>query len=304
MTARVEIWQSFSCNNSSSYYLVARFESGEKARASAEELEAFFAAHAEQTDAMWETDEDPLTTPTAAAQALASKHGFEWSGYLMWGDEGLSGDEPSVYIVGDSVFVFHDYCGGFGDNVPAYLRAVGAAVVSEEDRGNPIVAVTLSVPDSDAGREAAAAISAWLGALRDRAALEEGWVFQDDETTPPWGPDATEDMEFECGVPFPGWNDGQTIGFAIEVSRPREWESIPGYLDKNGIADYRLTIDEPGIVERFRTIAAATCRECGASPLRFIDATAFKTPDDQLACDSCGGMFEISELAAATEAPG
>lgn len=293
MTTRVEIWQSFSCNNSSSYYLVARFESADQAKASAAELEAFFAAHGEQVDAMWEDDLDPVSTPTEAAKQLAAAHGFEWTGYLMWGDEGLSGDEPHVYVVGDSVLIYHDYCGGFGQAIPGYLTSVGARF-DPEDRGSPIIAVILTIPEDPRGREAAAAISAYIGALRDRAALEEGWVFQDADTTPPWGPDATEDMEFECGVPYPGWNDGHTIGFALEIPRVREWESIPAYLDEHGISDYHLTIDEPGVVERFRAIAAATCRECGAAPLRFIDATAYDTPDDQLACDSCGGMFEIA----------
>ena len=35
----LHVWQSFSCNNSGSYYLVARFDNADKARASAAELE-------------------------------------------------------------------------------------------------------------------------------------------------------------------------------------------------------------------------------------------------------------------------
>ena len=291
---KIEVWHSFSCNNSSSYYMVARFKTATEATGAAAEIRQFFEDHARDSAAMWEAGDDPISTPTEAAKALAAKHGFEWTGYLAWGDEGMVDDEPWVFTVGETVLLYHSYCGGFGQNVPRYFEAVGADT-GAEDRGNPIVAVTFAIPSDPAARQAASAIGEYIDSLREMAADEEGWVFQN-YILPPWGPHPTEDMEFECGVPYPGWNDGHTIGFALELTQFGEWESIPMYLDKHNIADYRLTFDEPGIVKRFQAIAAATCRECGAAPLRFIDGKTHDAPDDQLACDDCGGMFVVGEL--------
>ena len=296
----VRVWQSFSCNNSSSFYLVARFDSDGKAAASAAELEAFFAEHARQGDAMWDDDDidgEPWETPTRAAKELGDKHGFKWTDGLTWGDGGLVGDEPEVFAIGDSVVLFHGYCGGFGPDIPSYFAAVGAKTAGEEDWGRPLLALTFAIGDSDEAREAAAAITAYIEAMSECAATEDGWAFQS-YGVPPWGPGPTEDMEFECGAPFPGWNDGHTVGLVLKITEPGEWKTIPDYLEKHGISDHRLTVDQPGIVERFRAIAAATCRECGAAPLRFIDARTQDAPDDQLACDSCGGMFPIAELVA------
>ena len=294
---KVEVWQSFSCNNSSSYYMVARFKSAAEAEASGKEIQQFFEDHARDSQAMYDAGEDPISTPTEAATKLATKHGFEWTGYLAWGDEGLVDDEPWVFIVGETVLLYHNYCGGFGESVPRYFQSVGAEV-GDEDRGSPIIAVTFAIPDDPEARKAAGEIGSYIESLRRCAEDEDGWVFQSYPIDPPWDPYPTEDMEFECGVPYPGWNDGHTIGFALELTQLGEWESIPMYLDKHNISDYRLTFDEPGIVERFRAIAAATCRECGAAPLRFIDAKAHDAPDDQLACDACGGMYEVSGFVA------
>ena len=294
---QVRVWQSFSCNNSSSYYMVARFESVDRAAAVAAELEEFFAEHARQGDAMWQEDGDdePWDVPTNAARELGKKYGFEWSDGLMWGDGGLVNDEPEVYPIGDAVVLYHSYCGGFGPDVPVYLTKAGGKTEGEEDWGRPLLAVTFSIPDSADGKTAAAAVGSYIDQMRECAETEDGWAFQA-YGVPPWGSGATDDMEFECGTPFPGWNDGHTVGLVVKVTVPSEWKSIPNFLEKHGITDYRITVDQPGIVARFRAIAAATCRECGAAPLRFIDARTQDAPDDQLACDDCGGMFAVSEL--------
>ena len=292
----LRVWQSFSCNNSSSYYMVARFETAKAATESAGELSAFFDAHGEQSDAMWRDGGDPISTPTKAATELASKHGFEWTGYLAWGDEGMADWTPTVSTLDKTLILYHRYCGGFGESIPKYFAALGASY-DEQDRGNMLLAVRFAIPGSSEGQAAAAAVATYIEGLNACAVLEEGWAFQySDETTPPWDGEVTRDMEFKCGTPYPGWNDGEMIGFIVEVTEFGEWESIPLWLEKNGIADFHLSIDEPEIVERFRAIAAATCRECGAAPLRFIDATVHQTPDDQLACEGCGGMFDVGEL--------
>ena len=70
----VRTWRSFSSNNSSSHYLVARFESSALAATSAAELREFFCTHA------IEIDRDGLKdAPTEAAREFAKTHQFEWS---------------------------------------------------------------------------------------------------------------------------------------------------------------------------------------------------------------------------------
>ena len=46
----LRVWQSFSCNNSSSYRLVARFGDPKSAAEAETELRAFFSEHAKQVD--------------------------------------------------------------------------------------------------------------------------------------------------------------------------------------------------------------------------------------------------------------
>ena len=131
----VRVWQSYSCNNSSSYRLVARFANASSATETAAELGAFFAEHATQMDEVIEAAdyEFPDESP-AAAQALAKKYGFEWKNVLSWGDEGLQGDEPAIATEGDVLVVYHTYCGGFGEELPLYLSARGATAVEEANQ--------------------------------------------------------------------------------------------------------------------------------------------------------------------------
>jgi len=288
---KVQLWRSFSCNNSSSYYLVANFASKEAAESSAKELGEFFGVHAEQADAL----EDSYTTPTEAALALAKKHGFEWEGYLGWGDEGLSWWLPTVETFNRTVFISHPYCGGFGKSVPKFLQAVGATEVGSQQSSNPLVSIVFSIPEADKAKAAAAEIWAYVGGLREMAAEEEGWVFNETEPPAPWGRDVTEDMEYECGVPYPSFNDGESIGLMLEVTQMREWESITSYLESNGITDFSVGIDRAEDAERFRRINGP-CPECQKTPLRFLDAAKHDAPTDQVACASCGGMFGIDDL--------
>ena len=66
------------------------------AKSSALELREFLQAHGEQVDAASAESEYAYEDPTKAGLALAAKHGFEWTGYLGWGDEGLTGCPTST----------------------------------------------------------------------------------------------------------------------------------------------------------------------------------------------------------------
>lgn len=47
------------------------------------------------------------------------------------------------------------------------------------------------------------------------------------------------------------------------------------------------------VVHRQRTVARAACTECGRKPLSLV-AAGVMAPTDQLACDRCGGMFDLA----------
>lgn len=164
---RVHEWQSFSSNNSSHYRLVARFESAEVARTVAGELRVFLRQHAEEIDSAEEFDPERVSE---AQRTLAAKHGFEWDSFVYWGDEGLTGDEPTVGVARSTVVLYHTYCGGFEALTP-YLNAVGGRL--EDEQGEwPTVAARIRLPAGDAGRSVREALQAFFGQAESGASLE------------------------------------------------------------------------------------------------------------------------------------
>nr|MBA3503193.1 hypothetical protein [Deltaproteobacteria bacterium] len=142
----IKIWQSYSCNNSSSYRLVARFADHATAQAAATELDAFFKAYAVELDAVVEANdyEWPDKWPPSAV-AFAKKHDFALPRDLMgWGDTGLTQDEPEVFAEDEVLLIYHSYCGGgLGKSVPAYLKVQGATEV-DEDTAVPTATILFS----------------------------------------------------------------------------------------------------------------------------------------------------------------
>jgi hypothetical protein len=132
---KVQIWSSFSCNNSSDYRLVARFRDPMVAARLGKDLAAFFETYAKEFDAYCEEHGSiPEEEPLPSAAALAAKHGSEWNAedILSWGDEGLSYGTPDVEVIGGVLAIYHDYCGGFTDNIVGVLEGAGADVEPEE----------------------------------------------------------------------------------------------------------------------------------------------------------------------------
>lgn len=123
----IRIWRSYACNNSSSFRLIALFETPALAAEVTGELRAFLRVQAEQVDATLLDDD---TVPSPAQLELAKRYGFEPRGQLQWGGGRLTGDEPILICEGDTVVVQHDYCDGFQELL-GYFAARGAATDHE-----------------------------------------------------------------------------------------------------------------------------------------------------------------------------
>ena len=283
----VRIWRSFSCNNSGSFYLVAEFSDPAAAEASAQDLAAFFATHAQQVDDMFEADQDPMDTPSAVSTEFALKHGFDWGGeFLVWGDDLQVGDEPEVAAVGNAVVVYHSYCGGFGDGLPNYFKAIGAECGEEID-DSPDLSVVLTVPPGADGQQLSDNVGAFFLQDGDLDEEMEKWPVR-----PPWGEKGTasrwaeaDDIAYFC--------DGHTLGFVVPFGLDG-LDELRAYLSTHKVTDYQFAYGKEHDLVRFRAIASAACSECQSTELRFLDAAAHNAPEDQLACQSCGGMFALS----------
>jgi len=228
---QVQIWSSFSCNNSSDYRLVARFRAPQVATKLGAELTAFFQAYGAAWDTYCEEHDYsiPEDEPLPVAAELAAKYGVAWnaSDILSWGDEGLVDNEPGVVVVGSTLAIFHDYCGGFTDNIVRVLSAAGAEV-EPEDRCPPDISVRFTLPDGDAGERMAGEIATFL----DQKAVHE---YMSDFTAPPWGDHRL--MGDPADIFW--YRDGQTFGFKLPLI-PDGLEALKRYLASARDVDLRL----------------------------------------------------------------
>lgn len=271
-------WRSFSCNNSSSYRLVARFADAATAADVANELRTFFEEHAKEVDASeggyWEDSE-----PSEAAKGLSAKYDFEWKEPLGWGDEMLEGDEPSVSTVGDALVVYHTYCGGFGSDIRTYFEKRGARRVEKETRSAPSVSLMFRRPESPSA-ELTEDLKALFAPLQEEEQPIDAEPFK------------APFVNRECYGQASGFDDGKTIGLHVPLA-PEDYDALKSWLAKHGIEGYSMRVCEDGDAERFATIAAARCKACQA-PLEYLDPSAHDIATPHLACTACGGMFELS----------
>ncbi|HEU0031552.1 MAG TPA: hypothetical protein VFQ53_13025 [Kofleriaceae bacterium] len=272
----VRIWQSFSCNNSSSYRLVARFADASTADATAAELRAFFAEHAQEMDALMEQGDFPEQNP-GAAQTLANQYGFTWDDVLTWGDEMLEGDEPSVASEDGVLVVYHTYCGGFGGGIPAYLRKRGAREVEDETYQTPTMSVLFPRQAENA------ALEADLDLLFDQIDDEQREV---EPLKTPWP------TRWESYGRAAFFRDPKTVGLYFPIA-PTDLSAFKTWLAERGVAQASIRLCEYADEDRFVAIGKAKCTACDAA-LQYLDPRIHDIETPQLACGTCGGLYELA----------
>lgn len=275
----IKIWQSYSCNNSSSYRLVARFADHATAQAAATELDAFFKAYAVELDAVVEANDYtwPDKWPPGAV-AFANEHGFALPRDLLgWGDSGLTNDEPEVLAEDDVLLVYHSYCGGFGKSVPAYLEVRGATEVTEET-APPIATILFSYAGGNEKLD---------GELEQLFAQVDEESRDVDPLVTPWkGPDCYGTAAF--------YRDAKTVGMVIPLV-PAALPSIRAWLAEHGIINPSIRLCEPADEEKLVALAGSNCGAC-AGALELWHPRLRDVETEQMACISCGGMYEIATL--------
>jgi hypothetical protein len=243
----VQIWRSFSCNNSSDYRLVARFNDVETAERVGAELEQFFAAFAEELDRTIEENQGFPTEPMPTAVAFAKKYGVTWNGILDWGDEAHVGDEPDVAVAGKTVAIYHTYCGGFGKNIPAILTKAGGTVEKEEDNA-PDLECRFTLPPGSRGQKLAAELAAFF---EQRTKYEQLCDF---EIEPPWGDTR---LMYEEAMSIQWASDGQMFAFAMPFAIAG-YESLKKYLAKHECTDVKITLGDEKAQAAIEKLAKAS----------------------------------------------
>jgi hypothetical protein len=268
----IRIWSAYSCNNSSSYRLVAKFRDAEEAAGIALELQKFLVAHATEVDELGDYSEEP----SQAQRELGTKYGFTWSDSLHWGDDGLVGDEPEVFVENHVMIVLHTYCGGLGD-LPAYLAARGAAVTTESNRSVAVSVLFRSIAGANPQLDAELATM--------YAQVEDAEVPDVSPLRAPWAP------EHESYGRVAWFRDAGAAGFHVPLD-PRDLAGLKAWLAERGL-DASIRIEERDDLVLFDAIAKARCTAC-RGPVEYLDPRLHDIETPQLVCKPCGGLYELS----------
>lgn len=224
-------WESYSCNNSSDYRLVAEFSTPAKASAIGAQLTSFFAQHARESDAR---QDDPDFAwpgpPTQAAIDLGTRFGHAWKKFLVWGDDVMEGDEPEVATFDRSIVIYHSYCGGFGSDLAAVLQKAGGRLPEKREQdGVPLFACELALPSGSAGEKLAGDLATFFA---------QRTVGDPDEWTPP--PGLTLDLGGDPAH-YAYWCDGGRAAFTWPLE-PSDVTAVQKYLAKRKARDVTLRL--------------------------------------------------------------
>jgi hypothetical protein len=289
----IKIWQSYSCNNSSSYRLVARFADHATAQAAATDLDTFFKAYAIEMDALVEANDYtwPDKWPPGAVE-FAKKHGFAWGRDILgWGDTGLTEDEPEIAVEDEVLLVFHSYCGGgFGKGVPAYLEVRGATEVERETSGAPVI--TILFPYAGGNKTLDRELKELFAQIDPEDGEEAGSGRDIDDLKTPW---KGRDGYGTAAV----YRDAKTVGMVLPFE-PRDLPNLRAWLTKRGITKPSIRLCEYADEEKLAAIAGAKCEAC-AGALELWHPRLRDVETEQMACISCGGMYEIATFVAAAK---
>jgi hypothetical protein len=266
----IKIWNSYSCNNSSSFRLVARFDSPEAAEQMAGQLREFFDVHAKEIDERGDYDE----TPSEAQREVGKKYGFEWGESLYWGDDGLEGDQPDVFTHDNVLIVQHTYCGGLGD-LNGFVKAAGATSASEEDSRTVDVSLLFTAPAGNASLDSE--LAELFGQIDNR---KDKWG----EIKAPW---AEHDGYGNASY----FRDGGTVGVYLPVD-PRDLASLKSWLGER-TTHQSLEIGERDDFAKFTAIKQAKCTSCSGG-LDYLDPRIHDIETPQLVCKPCGGLYDVA----------
>lgn len=262
-------WNSFSCNNSSDYRLVAEFATPARAAAFAKELAAFFRKHAKEHDTAVDVSHDGwFDEPTAAALAFGEKYGHEWGEFLIWGDDSLDGDEPAVAAVGATLLVYHTYSsGGFGPDLANVIRKAGGKLPEKGDRsGPPILYGELALPRGPKGAALATALAEYFGQCSN-GSYPSDWSSPDGLQHESRG--ASEDYTF--------WCDGARAAFTWPLP-PEDLADLRRYFAARGAPDISLRLADPRDLRANRRRAEQLARAHDAAVVKAERAHAIPLP--------------------------
>ncbi len=172
-------WNSFYCNNSSDYRLIAKFDTAKQARAKVKELQAMLQKHADEYDELADGDDFEWPgPPTKTLERFGAKYGHKIQEFLIWGEEGLNDDMPSVGTVDSTLVLFHGYSsGGFGPDIPTILEKAGASNI-DVDTGMPLIYAEFTLRKGC--EEFADSLAAYVDQREEGEDLDE-WML-----SPPW----------------------------------------------------------------------------------------------------------------------
>jgi hypothetical protein len=260
----IRVWRAFSCNNSSSYRLVARFVDAGAATAAAADLTAVLAAYATMP-----VDADAMRRPMLL---LARQYGFDWE------DDGWGGDDdgPHVVVEGERVFVHHRYCLGLGPGIPAHLAERGGAVEPETWAALQM-SVLFHAPQATPRFDED--FATLLAQPRDTTSHESPSFHA------PWSAEA-------CRGRVACFRDAGVVGLHFPVD-PSEIAAVKAWLAAHGIDGATMLFDEHADAELFATLATARCTSCNG-PLEYLDPRLHDIETRQLMCRPCGGFYELA----------
>jgi hypothetical protein len=257
----IKVWQSYSCNNSSGFRLVARFTDAAVARETAAELAEFFEAQAKIDSNRYED---------GALSTLSRTYGFDWQ-------DGSSGRSRGPYVCaeGEVLIVYFEYCLGLGPGVPAYLLDRGAARV-EPERSHLEVQISMlfrAVPGVDPrlDEDIAMLIAQGTGRVAPLRA--------------PWSSGIESNGGLVC------FRDAGTVGLYVPVD-PEDLPAVKAWLAGHGI-EAVVRIEEPADATLFELLAAARCTACHGL-LEYLDPRLHDIETPQLVCKPCGGLYELA----------